>query len=281
MTGSTHSEYRSISSPRPTPEGPARDNPIAGPRKGTTRSQPSAPASAGASGRQHEPGSQPACACPARPPSKAGGDDPRVGESHHGVRKANRSTERNRTGRGAAHHAGPRGTPERHAAGHNHGTRACAKQQWPPGAANPDSARHNHMTTARKAMPSNTQPGAERPAKRPHAAQEAPGASGEAQRRRPRRGQEATTKSKPGQTAPEKPDAPDWIVRAGPRSRSGRPPDSIIQGPVAVDAQDWNIRGGTSSRSHGEHEKQSGGRGREGAAKWRGGQGLGEAERPR
>ena len=68
MTGSTHANHRSARSPGPTPEGPARDNPIAGPRMGTTRSEPSAPASAGASGRHKEPVSQLASACPAQPP---------------------------------------------------------------------------------------------------------------------------------------------------------------------------------------------------------------------
>ena len=148
VTGSTHANHRSAGSPRPTPEGPARDNPIAGHQTGTMRSEPSAPASAGASGRHNEPGSRPDSACPAQLPSKSGGESPRDGKMHHGVRKANRSTESDRTGRGAAHHAGPRGTPERHAAGHNHGTRTGAIQQQPPGAANPDSARHNHTTTA-------------------------------------------------------------------------------------------------------------------------------------
>ena len=47
---------------------------------------------------------------------------PRRGGRHHGDGKADQSTESNRTGRGAAHHAGPRGTAERHAAGHNQGT---------------------------------------------------------------------------------------------------------------------------------------------------------------
>ena len=93
VTGPTHANHRSARSPRPTPEGPARDNLIAGPRTGTTRSEPSAPASAGASGRHNEPGSRPASACPAQPPSKAGGASPPGGERHHGVRKANRSTE--------------------------------------------------------------------------------------------------------------------------------------------------------------------------------------------
>ena len=106
MTGSTHDNHRSACSPRPTPEGPARDNPIAGPRTGTTRSEPSAPATAGTSGRQKEPGSRPASACPAQPPSKAGGASPRGRERHHGVGGADRSTERDRTGQGAAHQSG-------------------------------------------------------------------------------------------------------------------------------------------------------------------------------
>ena len=106
VTGSTYAYHRSARSPRPTPEGPARDNPIAGPRTGTTRSDPRAPASAGASGRHKEPGSRPASMCPAQPPSKTGGASPRDGERHHGVGKADRSTESDRTGRGAAHQCG-------------------------------------------------------------------------------------------------------------------------------------------------------------------------------
>ena len=158
MTGSTHANHRSTRSPRPMPEGPARDNPIAGPQTGTTRSQPSAPASAGASRRHNEPGSRQASACPAQPPSKSGGERPRGGKRHHGFRKVDRSTESDWTGRGAAQNAGPRGTPERHAAGHNQATGTGAKQQRPPGAANPDCAHHIHTTTAREAVPSNTQP---------------------------------------------------------------------------------------------------------------------------
>ena len=156
MTGSTHANHRSARSPRPTPEGPARVNPIAGPRTRTTWSELSSPASAGASGTHNEPGSRPASACPARPPSKAGGASPRGGEKHHGVGKADRSTESDRTGRGAAHHTGPRGTPERHAAGHNEGTRTGARQQRPPAAANPESAHNRQRTTAQEQVPSNT-----------------------------------------------------------------------------------------------------------------------------
>ena len=156
VTGSTHANHRSARGPRPTPEGPARDNPIAGPRTGTTRSEPSATASAGASGRHNEPFSWPASACPAQAPSKAGGASPWGGERHHGVGKADRSTESDRTRRGAAHHAGPPGTPERHAAGHNQGTRTGPKQQRPPGAANAESAHNTQRPTAREQVPSNT-----------------------------------------------------------------------------------------------------------------------------
>ena len=156
LTGSTHANHRSARSPRPTPEGPARDNPIAGPRTATTRSEPSTPASAGASSRHNEPGSRPASACPAQPPSKAGGASPLDGERHQDARKADSSTESDRTRRGASHHAGPRGTPERHAAGHNQGTRTGAKQRRPPGAANPESAHNTQQTTARGPVLSNT-----------------------------------------------------------------------------------------------------------------------------
>ena len=175
VNGSTHANHRSAGSPRRTPEGPARDNPIAGPRTGTTRSEPSAPALAGASGNHNEPGSGPASACPAQPPSKAGDASPRAGERHHDDGKADRSTESDLTGRGAAHHAGPRGTPERHATGHNQGTpgpstpgmegmhsakdqgtRTGAKQQRPPGAANPESVHNTQQTRAQEEVPSNT-----------------------------------------------------------------------------------------------------------------------------
>ena len=241
VTGSTPVNHRSASSPRPTPEGPARDNPIVGPRTGTIRSEPSAPASAGASGRHNEPGSRPASACPAQPPRKSRGKSPQDGKRHHGVRKADWSTESNRTGRRASHHAGPRGTPERHAAGHNHGTQTCAMQRPParcrkPGQRAPQP--HNH-------------------------------------------GRGATVKGRRGQAAPERPDAPDWIVRGGPSGRSRRPPDRSIQKPVAVEAQDRIIGGGTSSRRHGEPEKRPRGRCRGEAAKPSGGRGRGEAGKTR
>ena len=115
VTGSTHANHRSASSPRPTPEGPARDNPIAGPQTGTTRSEPSAPASAGASGRHNEPGSRPASACPAQPPINTGAKAPGMGKrttasgKATGAPRATRPDEARCTTRG--HEARERGTP--------------------------------------------------------------------------------------------------------------------------------------------------------------------------
>ena len=129
VTGSTHANHRSARSPRPTPHGPARNNPVTGPETGTTRRKHSAAASAAASRRHKEPGPQPASTCPAQPPSKSGSASFRAGEKHHGVGKANRSTESDRTGRGAAHKRGAKSTPERHATCHHQGTLTGAKQQ--------------------------------------------------------------------------------------------------------------------------------------------------------
>ena len=106
VTGSTHTNHRSARSERLMLEGPARDDPIAGHRTATTRGEPGAPASAGASGRDKEPGFRPASTCPAQPHSKSGGASPCGGERHHGVGTADRSTESDRSGRGAAHQRG-------------------------------------------------------------------------------------------------------------------------------------------------------------------------------
>ena len=170
VTESTHANHRSARSPRPTPEGPARDNPVAGPRTGTTRSEPSAPPAAGASGRHNEPGSWPASACPAQPPSKAPpgwGKAPRRrrsqpehpelpdrtrrgaprGATRHG-REARRRPQPRHTDRcQAATAAGCRKPGEHAQHATNHGTRTGAKQRQPPSkrtcarsAANPDPA---------------------------------------------------------------------------------------------------------------------------------------------
>ena len=128
--------------PKTVTGGTRQGQPQREPREGTTRSKPSAPALPGDS----EPGSRAAPTCPAQLPSKSKGASPRGGKRHHGVGKADRSTESDGPGRGAAHHAGPRGTPERHAAGHNQGTRTGTKQQRPPYAAKARK-RAQHATT--------------------------------------------------------------------------------------------------------------------------------------
>ena len=51
-----------------------------------------------------------------------------------------------------------------------------------------------------------------------------------------RHGRGATPSGRRGQAAPDRPDAPDWIVRVGSSSRNRRPPEWSIQGPAAVDA---------------------------------------------
>ena len=221
VTGSTHANHCSARSPRPTPEGPARDNPVVGPRAGTTRREPSDPASAGASGRHKEPGSRPAFACPAQPPSKAGGASPRGGERHHGDRKADRSPESDRTERGASHHAGPRGTPERHAAGHSQGTRTGAKQRRPPAVTNPESAHNTQRTTAHEQVPGNSQPKHHKPQ---------PGVAGRSQNRSPN-------------THPKRTPQPEVAGRSG-------NPSPNTHTHTAHPCQEWLGASGARTRAH-------------------------------
>ena len=93
--------------------------------------------------------------CPVKPGARTSGvrEGTTATGKPTGARRATRPDEARRT------RAGPPGTPESPAAGHDHGTGPGAKQQRPPGPANPDSAHHTHTTTARVAVPSNTQPG--------------------------------------------------------------------------------------------------------------------------
>ena len=143
---------------RTQPKTDRRDPPGTTPSRGperVRRGASPAPFLGGARGRYNEPGSRPASACPAQPPSKAGGASSQGGEKHHGVGKADQSTESDRTGRGAAHHAGLRSTPERHAAGHIQGTGRGAKQRRPPDAAILESVHNTQRTTARGQVPSN------------------------------------------------------------------------------------------------------------------------------
>ena len=129
VTGSTHAKLPQRMQPKTDAGGTRQGQPHREHQIGTTRSEPRAPASAGASGRHNEPGSRPASTCPAQSPTSPGSPSPWGGEGHHSVGKANLSTESNKTGRGAANNAGLRGTPERHAAAHKQGTTTDAKQQ--------------------------------------------------------------------------------------------------------------------------------------------------------
>ena len=102
-------------------------------------------------------------------PVKPGATAPGVGEGitatgkPTGAPRATRPDEERRT------NAGPRGTPERHAAGHNQGTRTGAKPQRPPGATNPRRAHNTRRTAAGDKVPRTAAPS------RPHAAPMASG----------------------------------------------------------------------------------------------------------
>ena len=157
------SDHRSAHSPRPTPEGPARDNPIAGPRAGTTRSEPSA--SATARGQRHT--MSPVLRRPPRAPRShpvmPGAHPPGV---KNGTTASGKPTGAPRaTGPDEARRtrAEPPGTTGRHAAGDKQGTRTGAKQQRPPGAANPGGVHNRQRTTAQGQVPRNTKPTGHKP----------------------------------------------------------------------------------------------------------------------
>ena len=158
MTGSTHANHRTVRSPRPTPEGPARDNPIAGPRTGTTgASPPPLPRQRPRAGTKSPVLGRPPRALRRRPVNP-GAQAPGV---HKGTTVSGQPTGApEATGPDEARRtiAGVPGTPERHATGHNQGTRTGAKQQRPPGAANLDSAHNPEQTTAQEQVPGDTQP---------------------------------------------------------------------------------------------------------------------------
>ena len=157
MTGSKHTNHCSARSPRATPEGPARDNPIAGSRTGTTQSEPSAPASAGASSRHKKPCSRPASTCRAHPPRNSGGASSWGEERDHGVRTADRSTESDWTGQGAPH--------QRRATRHARVARRRPQprhkdrcQATPATGCRIPAERAQQQTTAQEQVPGDTQP---------------------------------------------------------------------------------------------------------------------------
>ena len=102
-------------------------------------------------------------------PVKPGKTAPGVQEGTTARGKPTRAPRATGPDEGRRTNAGPRGTPERHAAGHNYGTRIGAKPQRPAGAANPGSTHNTRRTAARDKVPRTAGP------PRPHPAPTASG----------------------------------------------------------------------------------------------------------
>ena len=153
VTGSTHANNRSARSPRPKPEGPARDDPPRGLEQVRRGACPAPlPLQGPAAGTKSPVLGRPQRA-PRSHPVEPGATTPGMGE---GTTATNKPTGTPRaTGPDESRHtnAGPRGTPERHAAGHYQGTRTGANPQRPPGAANPGSAHNTQRTAAQERVP--------------------------------------------------------------------------------------------------------------------------------
>ena len=158
VTGSTHAKPPQRTQPKTeaggTPQRPCGASPAPLPRQGP------------AAGTMIPVLSQPPPA-PRSRPVKPGATAPGVGE---GTTATGKRTEAPRaTGQDEARRndAGPLGTPETHAASHNHDTRPCAKQQRPPGAANPGSAHSTRQTASWDKVPRTARPQARTPYPQP------------------------------------------------------------------------------------------------------------------
>ena len=86
-------------------------------------------------------------------PVKPGATAPGVGEGTRTTKQPTGAPTATGPEKARRNNAGPRGTPERHAAGHNHGTRTGAKQGRPLGASNPGSTHNTRRTAAREKLP--------------------------------------------------------------------------------------------------------------------------------
>ena len=126
--------HLSARSPRPKPQRPPRDTPIAGPRAGTAQSEPSDPDSAAASSRNHEPESQPASTCPVQPPNKSEGQRPGLGKYTTASGKLTRAPRATRAGEARrttpGHEARWRGRPP--ATIKAHGQMPSNNSHWVP-----------------------------------------------------------------------------------------------------------------------------------------------------
>ena len=149
VNGSTHANHRSARSRGPTLKGLPRDNLIASPERVRGRaSRAPLPQQGPAAGTKSPVLGRPARAPgsrPVNPEGRAFG----VGKGNTAPGKPTRALRATRA-EARCTNVGPRGTPERHAAGHNQGRRSGAKQQRPPRAANPDGAHNPQRTTTQE-----------------------------------------------------------------------------------------------------------------------------------
>ena len=148
VTGSKHAKPPQRTQPKTGAAAARQGQPHRGAPNGHDAERAKGLASAGASGRHNEPGSQPASTCPTQPPRRAGGNSSRVGGRHHGHGKADRSTESDRTGGGVAHQRGA----ARHAreARRRPQPRHGDECQATTSAANPGSAHNTRRTAAQE-----------------------------------------------------------------------------------------------------------------------------------
>ena len=122
VTGSTHARPRQRTQPKTEAGGTRQGHHSRRPQTGTTRCAPSAPASAGASGRLKSPVLGRPPRAPRSHPIKLGATGPWVGEGTTATGRPTRGMRATGPDEARRSNAGPRGTPERHPAGHNHGT---------------------------------------------------------------------------------------------------------------------------------------------------------------
>ena len=81
---------------------------------------------------------------PGSRPVNSGPRAPWVGEGTTATGRPNRAPRASGPDEARRTNAGPGGTPERNAAGHNEDTQTVSNQQRPPGAADPEGAHHKH-----------------------------------------------------------------------------------------------------------------------------------------
>ena len=152
VTGATHPKHGNARTPRPIPEGSARDNPIAGPQTVTTPLPRRVPA-----GTKSPVLGRPRRA-PRSRPVNPGAQAPGMQKGTTASGKLTGAPEATTPDEAQPTNAGQQRTPERHTASHNQGTPTGTKQQRPPGALYLGSAHSPQRTGAQEQVPGNTQP---------------------------------------------------------------------------------------------------------------------------